>query len=131
MKDRKVAKGLILLALAIFCVSGAHPVFAAPVLHMPTDIDPNAPKDENSLPSENGVTPRSPGMQLPTGGAQPDKVEALANPFAPVKKEAPKTPEQVENQIRSQAFAAALTGLLPLKPNEIRKLLETFDETRQ
>ena len=53
MKDRKVAKGLILLSLAVFCMPGARPVFAAPVLHMPTDIDQNAPKDENSLPSEN------------------------------------------------------------------------------
>jgi intracellular multiplication protein IcmK len=130
MKDRYVAKSLILLALTLVCILGAQPVFAAPILHMPTDINPNASKDDSNLPSETGVSPRSPGMQLPTG-SEPDKVEALANPFAPVKREAPKTPEQVENQIRSQAFAAALTGLLPLKPNEIRKLLEAFDETRQ
>jgi intracellular multiplication protein IcmK len=129
-KDRYVAKGLILLALTIVCLIGAQPAFAAPILHMPTDIVNAPPKDDSNLPSESGVSLRSPGMQLPTG-SESNKVEALANPFAPVKKEAPKTPEQVESQIRSQAFTAALTGLLPLKTNEIRKLLETFDETRQ
>ena len=39
--------------------------------------------------------------------------------------------EELEAQIRRQAFDAALTGLLPLKPDEIREVMEAYDKTRQ
>ena len=42
-----------------------------------------------------------------------------------------KTPQQLEEEIRSQAFDAALKGLLPLRPEEIRRLLERFDRTQE
>lgn len=42
-----------------------------------------------------------------------------------------KTPEQLEEEIRSQAFEAALQGLLPLRPEEVRILLERFDRTQE
>lgn len=42
-----------------------------------------------------------------------------------------KTPQQLQEEIRSQAFDAALEGLLPLRPEEIRILLERFDRTQE
>lgn len=42
-----------------------------------------------------------------------------------------KSSEQVEEEIRGEAFDAALQGLLPLRPNEIRKLLERYDRTQE
>ncbi len=126
MKNRYVG-GVSALLFATLLLLGSGALHAATPIHMPGDeiTKEKAGGGDDALPSAGGVEPRSPGMSLP---ADENK---LANPFAPVKKERPKTPEEVEDQIRGQAFAAALTGLLPLKPKEIRKLLETFDETRQ
>ncbi len=42
-----------------------------------------------------------------------------------------KTDEQKEAEIRQQAFGAASSGLMPMKTDEIRKLLEMYDETQQ
>jgi len=41
------------------------------------------------------------------------------------------SPEKVEDLTRKEAFDAALQGLLPLKPEEIRVLLERFDRTQE
>lgn len=40
-------------------------------------------------------------------------------------------PKQIEKEIRSEAFKNALQGMLPLKPAEIRRLLEEFDRTQE
>lgn len=42
-----------------------------------------------------------------------------------------KTPQQLQEEVRSQAFNAALEGLLPLRPEEIRILLERYDRTQE
>ena len=42
-----------------------------------------------------------------------------------------KTPEELEEETRREAFDAALDGLLPLRPEEIRTLLERFDRTQE
>ena len=39
--------------------------------------------------------------------------------------------EEFEEEARREAFEAALQGLLPLRPDEIRTLLEHFDRTRE
>ncbi len=39
--------------------------------------------------------------------------------------------EERQEQARSEAFDAALEGLLPLRPTEIRSLLERFDRTQE
>lgn len=75
------------------------------------------------LPSQEGISPRSPGMQL----SAPDAF----NPFAEAPPPPPRTPEQIEAEIRGRAFNAAITGLLPMRPQEIRRLLETYDQTQQ
>jgi len=42
-----------------------------------------------------------------------------------------KSPEELEQEVRREAFDAALEGLLPLRPGEIRELLEHFDRTQE
>ena len=69
---------------------------------------------------------RSPGMSLPIDQSTGSAAGIPGSAAAPQK-----TPDESENDIRSQAFGAALTGLLPLRPPEIRKVLEHYDETRQ
>lgn len=83
-------------------------------------------EESSALPVGEDVSPRSPGFQLPT-----DSGAGAANPFAPPPVEVTKTPEQIEAEIRTKAFNAAITGLIPLRPEEIRNLLERYDQTRQ
>ncbi len=45
--------------------------------------------------------------------------------------EPPTSKNDARENVRSQAFDAALQGLLPLRPEEIRKLLERFDRTQE
>lgn len=42
-----------------------------------------------------------------------------------------KSEEQLQEETRQQAFDAALQGLMPLRPDEIRALLERFDRTQE
>ncbi len=92
--------------------------------------DPAEDSTDSALP-EGEVSPRAPGMQLPVSAGAGGGSAPSANPFAPPPVEVIKTPEQIEAEVREQSFNAALTGLLPMKPAEIRKLLEKYDETRQ
>ncbi len=80
---------------------------------------------QSALPEERTRPPRAPGMSLPTAK------DEVIDPFAIQEEERPRSPEEIEKMIRQQAFNAALTGLLPMNPDEIRKLLERFDETQQ
>ncbi len=82
--------------------------------------------DESALPGDDGVNPRAPGLQLPA-----DSGAGSSNPFAQGPVTVTKSPEQIEAEIRTKAFNAAITGLIPLNPDEIRKLLERYDQTRQ
>lgn len=83
---------------------------------------------ESALPGDDGVNPRAPGLQLP---ADSGAGAGSSNPFAQGPVEVTRSPEQIEAEIRTKAFNAAITGLIPLNPDEIRKLLERYDQTRQ
>lgn len=41
------------------------------------------------------------------------------------------TPEDLEAEIREESFNAAVDGFLPLRPSEIRRFLEIYDEVKQ
>lgn len=68
---------------------------------------------------------------------------AQTDPFAPPPSFSPnsaaeddlfsfeKTPEELEREAREEAFDAAIQGLMPLRPEEIRTLLERFDRTQE
>jgi intracellular multiplication protein IcmK len=85
-----------------------------------------AAEGANALPSDAGVNPRAPGLMLSA-----DANAGGADPFAAAPPVMQKSPEEIEAEIRTRAYDAAITGLLPMKPGEIRKLLETYDKTQQ
>jgi intracellular multiplication protein IcmK len=84
---------------------------------------------ETPPPALNPASSLSPSDQqaagAPAGGAQQE-----FNPFLQ-QKVAVKSAQQIEEEIRQQAFNAAVTGLLPMRPSEIRNFLERYDETQQ
>ncbi|MDB5492517.1 MAG: hypothetical protein JWO78_2366 [Micavibrio sp.] len=91
-----------------------------------TTVAPPAPAASGSaLPDGGGVQARSPGMELPPEAGLPSGPTGAAGAVAQ------KSAEEVKAEIRDDAFNAALTGLMPLNPPEIRKLLKRFDETKE
>ncbi len=42
-----------------------------------------------------------------------------------------KTPQQLQEEIRTEAFDAAITGMFPLTPDQIKGLLKRYDETQK
>ncbi len=42
-----------------------------------------------------------------------------------------KTPEELQEEIRSEAFDAAITGMFPLQPDQIESLLKQYDKTQR
>jgi len=129
---RRVSLGVLTVALLT-----AAPVYAQDVPSLsdslppglagaPSGPDPSAP---SALPSGDDVNPRAPGFQLPVDSGAGSGTSS--NPFATGPVEVTKSPEQIEAEIRKQAFNAAITGLIPLRPEEIRTLLERYDQTKQ
>lgn len=93
-------------------------------------------------------TTAAPTQMGPTGDQQPPTDTALAPPILdsaatdiipPVTPETPgmdlpvepeKTPEELEAEMREEAFKAASGGLMPLRPDEIRRIKELADENK-
>ncbi len=85
------------------------------------------PRQETGLPEAEGLPELGESLGLPGGMGQAgigmDELGTLQGPR--------KTPEEIEAEIREEAFEAALQSLMPLRPEEIRKLLEYYDRTQQ
>ncbi|MCB1721948.1 MAG: type IV secretion protein DotH [Alphaproteobacteria bacterium] len=77
--------------------------------------------------NDSASAPPSPAINLPTTGAD--------QPFAFDQQDGAlgfeESAEEKKEQARSEAFDAALEGLLPLRPEEIRTLLERYDRTQE
>lgn len=125
---RKVCRlcGVFSFSLSVGLFFSPLCVFAQDSTLLPPGFSPPGAKSDSppalpppALPDE----AESPGMALDPGG------DFGGGPFAPV--EAPKTPEELEAEIRADSFTAALSGLLPMRPKEIRQLLEYYDQTRE
>lgn len=139
--------GILLSGLCVFIF--AQPVFAqtlAPTPPAPPPLIPSTPAtppaptaDESEAPSLPGEAPVLPGEEA----AAPDGA-AVPNFFGSDGALAPepglegagsfnfeKSEDQLQTEARSQAFDSALQGLLPLRPEEIRTLLEHFDRTQE
>jgi intracellular multiplication protein IcmK len=124
--------GMFALCLMAPAISHAQDATAAGV-EAPPRPDPQPP----------GTAPLLPGLPAgePTlpGGAVPDFFsanDALA-PEPGLSKGASddfnfeKSQEELDQEVRSEAFNAALQSVLPLRPEEIRTLLEHFDRTQE
>lgn len=140
---------------AVFCAamlagpSGLHPAFAqdaaqpevlapssetlsapaAPVAPAGTLALPGAVMEEDdlvaqdsALPAGGDLAPRSPGMELPVGDMMPAGPEGAGGVVQ-------RSEADIQAEIREDAFNAALTGIMPLEPAEIRKVLERYDRT--
>lgn len=119
-KAETFAKTTLITSAAIICLHFANPSIAhaqgtPPMPELPSLDSLNSVDDGNSLPAG------------PAGPASPEEdIFGLDQEF-----DFEKTPEQLQEEVRSQAFEAALQGLLPLRPEEIRVLLERFDRTQE
>lgn len=82
-----------------------------------------------SAPAADEADAVSPGLSLPGAGDENGEADSL-DIFSGLE-EPEKTPEQIEDEIRERAFNAALTGLFPMMPAEIRRLLEFYDKTEE
>lgn len=80
---------------------------APPALSDGTTPPPIDTAQDVSVPP---LTPATPGMDLPI---EPEK-----------------TPEELEAEMREQAFKDAKNGLMPLRPDEIRRIKEIMDENK-
>ena len=81
----------------------------------------DAMTENSALPDGGELDVRAPGLQLPAdAGLLPGQLQA----GLPMK-----TQEEIDAEIREDAFNAALTGLLPLEPPEIRRVLKRYDQT--
>ena len=107
----------------------------APVLAQEETLSPRPPvvplgtpepEANSALPDGGTIEARSPGMELPVDSLLPGSVGVAGTAAVPEK-----TPEEIESEIREDAFNAALTGILPLEPHEIRKVLKRYDQTQE
>lgn len=143
---RSIRRMTLLCAVAVMAVmpvsvraQDAVPPPAAPVLAPATNnaqlsntlpppvvLGPSGAANNNTsgsvLPDAGSVTARSPGLELPVG---PGGDGAMATGLPQ------KTREEIEQELREDAFNASLTGLLPLEPPEIRRVLERYDRTQK
>lgn len=97
-------------------------------LGQPEDVEDMGADAASALPDGGMLEPRAPGMQLPVDSLLPGGAGAANMGLAAPPE---KSPEEIASEIREDAFNAALTGILPLEPNEIRKVLKRYDQTQE
>lgn len=88
-------------------------------------VNATSPSAPPTLPGDAAQQQEGPPSLLPMGPAD-DAAFGAAQPAEPEK-----SPEELQEEARREAYDAALQGLLPLRPNEIRELLEHFDKTQE
>lgn len=121
---------LMLSAMVSLLLGGFPAVVAAQDVNVQRPVVPlGAPEPETSesaLPDSGDLVPRSPGMELPAdSGLVPGSLSLDQQDVTQ------RSEEEIAAEIREDAFNAALTGILPLEPGEIRKVLERFDRTQE
>ncbi|MFP4314315.1 MAG: hypothetical protein ACLFR0_08310, partial [Alphaproteobacteria bacterium] len=118
LTTEKACKRSILKLAALFCLFCTATPYAI-AQDLPDLSGLESPSQNNSPDGESPSLPPGPaGLD--------DDIFGLDEDF-----EFEKTPQQLQDEVRSQAFEAALQGLLPLRPEEIRILLERFDRTQE
>lgn len=81
---------------------------------------------------ESSPSPPSNPAATPSGAAPTMDMNALVQGGAPPLEVSPEVAKaEADASIRKEAFGIASDQLMPLKPNEIRRMLELYDETKQ
>lgn len=105
----------------------------SPVLASPAQPQVQTP-DPANLPTLSAVLEQS-GIKNDSSAATETPLQAPPLPGLdlPLNENLPEaqTEQEKEMELRQQAFGAASQGLMPMKTEEIRKLLEMYDETQQ
>ncbi|MGH1398084.1 MAG: DotH/IcmK family type IV secretion protein [Alphaproteobacteria bacterium] len=114
--DLKSTLRLSSLCLAGYLIGGYAAISPA-LAQGPFDPPPSAAADysDNTAQTQQNLLP--PGPDFGLSADQSFDFESSA--------------ETLEEEVRKEAFDAALQGLLPLRPEEIRALLERFDTTQE
>lgn len=93
---------------------------AGPLVLQPvTDVTSN----EDALPSVANTR-----LSLDDAGLSSADVDGVRQPIQGLDIEQ-KTPEELSEEIRQEAFDAAITGLFPMRPEEIKEVLRQYDKT--
>ncbi len=141
MIKNKFHKSLGLLAFTLVLCT-AIPVFAQSEVSL-SDYLKDEPTQTNLEP-----TPDIKELGAYTGDALPevdsskmsqDEIDAIGNQRIEdslgarlgLDEERIKTPEEVQEGIRQDAFDAAITGLFPLRPSDIEVLIHRYDKTQR
>jgi intracellular multiplication protein IcmK len=114
----------VILSSFVFSYASAQTLPGAPPA-LPSA--PSLPEPPSSLPES---APEEISPSLPDAAASLP-ADSLGAPSFGSQFEFEKNDEQLEKEKREQAFGAALEGVMPLKPGEIRQLLEKFDRTQE
>lgn len=121
-------------AVAMFSLAGAQGVWAQGV-DSPFVPPAGFEDDQSALPESDQPSPSSDTAMaiededgFGQGVSGPD---IPASPSAPAAPSERRSVQDIEKEIRGQAFNAALTGLFPMRPDELRKTLEVFDNSKQ
>lgn len=82
-------------------------------------------------PAEQAASSQAPALPPPAPSSSPSS--GLGLPFAApgVVNQTQGTLNAIKEETRRQAFDAALEGMMPLRPEEIRTLLERYDRTQE
>lgn len=125
------------LAISFFASFGAYAQETLDPFAPPpnTELDDESGQDNSSPAASSDINPFAPPPGLNIDGQQQNSGDLLPPgpgfDFADDTFDFEKSPEQIEAETRKEAFDAALQGLLPLRPEEIRTLLERFDRTQE
>lgn len=101
-----------------------------PILSQAADDSQSMPQDDlSNPPSLSEVFEMSGDGTGDSNTSLP--INDLGTQVAPMPVMETKTPEQAAKQERKEAFTGTVDSLMPLKPVEIRRILELYDETSQ
>ncbi len=128
--------GLLALSSAPVNAQNDVPAFTPPQLGAPQELPGDAAPTPSAAPLLPGATP-PPSSPRPAAPATPDFFGANGI-LAPEPNldggedfQFEKSEDELEEEARKEAFSSALQGVLPLRPDEIRTLLEHFDRTQE
>lgn len=149
-KNRRIARTVFILGFAVASAAQAQmPSLPGDEPSVPpASVEARSPSlpGEEAAAQESTAAPQLPGEEaapeqqsssdqgpppLPDSNALPAGASNSAFSFDDQSFSFEKSPEELKEVARKEAFDAALQGLLPLRPEEIRALLERYDRTQE
>lgn len=114
-----------------FVTNGAMAQQMDPSNPLAQALNPSSAENETALPQGEPAPNRAPGMAINNGNANNQTAELTAEEKLQMIEDEEARREKRRREIRESAFDAALNGLLPLEPDEIKEVLKKYDRTRE